>query len=130
VRSLERAALSSLRRLEALANGPSLARLTPPEFLSADDLADPRLGGLLERAVEARNEQVSALAGLDTCRRHELARLEYLTACLEAIPATLMELNVLECQGREQALPDSVGEADALREDLRTLRQQMTDLHA
>jgi len=129
VRGLERAAVASLLRLDYMSHGPVAPRSSGGSAAS-DVRGAPAEHPLLERVLGAREDQLGALAALEACRREEMSRLEYLTSCLEGIPAAMMELDVLERLARERVLPDPVREADTLRDEIRNVRQEMGRLRA
>lgn len=129
IRELERAAVAALRRINTLATWLAASRCPPVLSPVVHDGCAPATARVLERAAAARNEQRASREALEECRRDELANLEYLTSCLEAIPAELMELNLLERKARERGLPDPVHEADVLRDELRNVRQAMAQAH-
>jgi len=130
IRELERAAVAGLRRISGLATWLASSRCPAAMAPVVHDGCDPATARVLERAAAARNEQRAARAALEECRRDELASLEYLTSCLEAIPAGLLELDLLERKARERGLPDPIREADVLRDELRNVRQEMAHLRA
>jgi hypothetical protein len=130
VRELERAAVAALRRINGLATWLAGSRCAAAMAPIVHDGCAPATARVLERAAAARNEQRAARAALEECRRDELANLEYLTSCLEAIPAGLLELDLLERKARERGLPDPLHEADVLRDELRNVRQEMAHLRA
>jgi len=128
VRELERAAVAALRRISGLATWLAGSRCPAVTAPVVHDGCDPATARVLERTAAARNEQRAARATLEESRRDELVSLEYLTSCLEAIPAELMELDLLERKARERGLPDPIHDADVLRDELRNVRQEMAHL--
>ncbi|HVU52378.1 MAG TPA: hypothetical protein VHL80_16905 [Polyangia bacterium] len=126
VRALERAAVATLHRVELLAGAPAdAARVS--FVVSEPDRGMPETTSLLERAAAARAERSETLRELNLRRQRELARLEYLTSCLEALPAALLELQVLDGDVLDGGLSDAVQDADVLRAELRHVRQAMGD---
>ncbi|HEY8922864.1 MAG TPA: BON domain-containing protein [Polyangia bacterium] len=130
VRSLERAAVATLLRMDFYAHAPSNDDREGPSLEERDVAVVPGAPEMLERAAEARAERREALDTLKTHRLQHLARLEYLTSCLEAIPAELMELQSLERDMIERCRPDPVREADQFRDEVRQVRRQMALLLA
>ncbi|HEY8923624.1 MAG TPA: hypothetical protein VIU64_04535 [Polyangia bacterium] len=128
VRDLERAAVAALRRLEFFAHAPCDGHGRAPTLEERDAGAVPAAGQLLGRAAAARAERQEALEALGAHRLQQLARLEYLTCCLEAIPAELMELRAMEAEMVDRCRPDPVREADQLRDELQHLRREMASL--
>jgi hypothetical protein len=127
VRDLERAAVAALLQLDYLASAPRAAdgesATTRPE-LSGEKGAGA--APIMERAAAAQAERLEALRVLEAHRIEQLARLEYVTSCLEAVPAELMELQVLEADAVERGLPDPVREADLFRDEVRDVRRLST----
>jgi len=124
VRELERAAVAALLRLEYLASAPTLGKVAaPPEDTVAEWPA--AAGPLLKRTAAVKAERQRALDEIEMHRREALARVEYLTACLEAIPAELMELRVLKAEALERTLPDPIRDADLFREDVQQMKQEL-----
>jgi hypothetical protein len=126
VREIERAAVATLYRIELLAGAP--AGGGRPSFIPSEpESGASETQSFLQRAAAARAERLEAIRELSVRRQRELARLEYLTSCLEAIPAALMELHVLERDVLDRGLPDAVIEADTLREEVRHVREEIVD---
>jgi hypothetical protein len=123
VRDLERAAVASLRRIEYLSGAPATTR--GGAGASANTRAAGEVAPMMERAAQAKAEREASLREIQARRLEELARLEYLTACLEAIPAQVMELCVLKADALQEGAPDPVHDADLLRDGVRHLRREL-----
>jgi hypothetical protein len=77
------------------------------------------------RTALVREQRKVVMEALAARRLHELARLEFVTASLEALPLELMEVSALKAEAIAGGGLDPVCEADALREDLRNVRREM-----
>lgn len=129
IRELERSAVVTLARIEFLATAPkSLVRPVGPPERDERETRSPAAASILERAAAARAEREAAIQELETRRLEELARLEYLTACLEAFPAELMELELIAGEALQVDVPDPLRDADVIREEVRQIKEELGEL--